>query len=377
MALISPRTAHNFAKNGYYPTDNKTMSAVISHITSPYVSNILDPCIGEAEAAQNLAYSLSMSKLYGIEYNKERSEIANKRCDFFLNSDLFDTVISPQSFGLLFLNPPYGDLIQNHGMIKNYQSGLKRLEQIFYKFCVPKLQYDGILVFIIPITQIDPILTNWISSQFTDVLVYTAVDKQFRQIVIMGRKVRQNDIERKSRDSTKKMLLNISTGEFVPGEITVQSSPVYTLPASVEVRDFYKLSLSKSELENEIKKNPGLWNQFDLLLNRTSISRRQPLCKMSEWHLSLALAAGEISGIVTSETGKTYVIKGDTYKTQVKKVEISGQETNEPETRVTMTDKFIPSIKAWDFTESSKTFGHLFDITSITNNDDENNIMAL
>ncbi|MCO6550708.1 MAG: class I SAM-dependent methyltransferase [Gilliamella sp.] len=376
VALISPRVAHNFAKNGYYPTDDATTNAIISHfVRTDTAIRVLDPCVGEARAASNIAYSLShKAKLYGIEYNRHRAELAQKYCDVLLRSDLFDTVISPNSFGLLFLNPPYGDLTSEHnGAITNYQKDYKRLEKIFYRFTIPSLQYNGILVLIIPFTQLDEMLSNWIASQFTDILIFTACDKQFKQIVILGRKVRQNDIALQEKNDMKAKFEAIFEGEIVPDEIAVTNKPMYQIPEpESEVKSFYKLSFTDEELGQEVQKIGGLWNDFNLFFKKCCERKRKPLCKMSDWHLSLALAAGEINGIVKSNTGKTYIIKGDTYKSKSKSVENTlDDEGFIVESKTILTDKFVPSIKAFDFTPNSETFGSLLVISSQINEVDE------
>ncbi|MFQ0972055.1 DUF6094 domain-containing protein [Gilliamella sp. BG3] len=376
VALISPRVAHNFAKNGYYPTDDATTNAIISHfVRTDTAIRVLDPCVGEARAASNIAYSLShKAKLYGIEYNRHRAELAQKYCDVLLRSDLFDTVISPNSFGLLFLNPPYGDLTSEHnGAITNYQKDYKRLEKIFYRFTIPSLQYNGILVLIIPFTQLDEMLSNWIASQFTDISIFTACDKQFKQIVILGRKVRQNDIALQEKNDMKAKFEAIFEGEIVPDEIAVTNKPMYQIPEpESEVKSFYKLSFTDEELGQEVQKIGGLWNDFNLFFKKCCERKRKPLCKMSDWHLSLALAAGEINGIVKSNTGKTYIIKGDTYKSKSKSVENTlDDEGFIVESKTILTDKFVPSIKAFDFTPNSETFGSLLVISSQINEVDE------
>ncbi|MCX8578689.1 class I SAM-dependent methyltransferase [Gilliamella sp. B2776] len=377
VALLSPRVAHNFAKNGYYPTDDATTNAIVSHFvrTDNTAIRVLDPCVGEARAASNITYSIShKAKLYGIEYNRYRADIAEKYCDVLLKSDLFDTVISPNSFGLLFLNPPYGNLTSEHnGAITNYQKDYKRLEKIFYRFTIPSLQYNGILVLIIPFTQLDEMLSNWIASQFTDISIFTACDKQFNQVVIFGRKVRQNDIALQEKNEMKAKFKAIFEGKIVPDEIAVTDKPNYQIPESKsEIKSFYKLSFTDVELEQEVKKIGGLWNDFNLFFKRCCESKRKPLCKMSDWHLSLALAAGEINGIVKSNTGKTYIIKGDTYKSKLKSVEDTlDDEGLVVESKTILTDKFIPSIKAWDFTPYSETFGSLLVISTQINKVDE------
>lgn len=379
VAFISPRVANNLAKNGYYPTDDATTNAIISHFfrNDNEDIRILDPCIGEATAASNIASSISRNaKLYGIEYNRHRADIAEKYCDVLLRSDLFDTIISPNVFGLLFLNPPYGNVTSEHiGAIKNYQGEHKRLEKIFYRFTVPSLQYNGILVLIIPYTQLDEIFSNWIANQFTDVSIFSACDHQFKQVVIIGRKIRQNDITQQMKNDIKTRFKAIFDG-VIPDDISIADQPIYQIPKSEnDVKSFYKLSFTDDELRQEVK-NKGLWRDFNLFFKGCSELKRQPLCKMSNWHLSLALAAGEINGIVKSNTGKTYIIKGNTFKSKSKHIEnVMDNDGAIIESKTILTDKFVPSIQAWDITPYSETFGSLLVISNQTDEsplDEEN-----
>ncbi|WP_392562278.1 DUF6094 domain-containing protein [Orbus sturtevantii] len=385
MAFISPRIAHNLAKNGYYPTDDKTIKGLIDCFKrDDKPIRVLDPCVGDGSAASFFAYSISMEAiLFGVEFNEERAKIAKNRCDKVLRSDLFDTVITPQSFGLLFLNPPYGDLTrENTGAIVNYQKDHKRLEKIFYRFTIPLLQYDGVLVLIIPFTQLDDMLSNWITNQFTDINVFTACDKQFKQIIIIGKKVRQADIVLEQKNEVKSLFKSIYEGQFVPQDIDTCDPDLYRVPEpkDPEIKAFYKLSFTQDEFEEGLNQFQGLWADRNAFSQSMSKTKRQPLRQMSDWHLSLALAAGEISGVVTSQTGKTYVIKGDTYKTQTKKTEIKCDDDDNVETITTLTDKFIPSIKAWDFTPYSDSFGSLLVISSQTNkpnNEDDDELESI
>ena len=51
MALLFNRLAHNFVKNGYYPTDSVTLSR-IQNLLAPSAKpmRLLDPCCGEGTA---------------------------------------------------------------------------------------------------------------------------------------------------------------------------------------------------------------------------------------------------------------------------------------------------------------------------------------
>ncbi|KPB16911.1 Uncharacterized protein AC516_3561 [Pseudomonas amygdali pv. sesami] len=78
---------------------------------------------------------------YAVEYDKERADHSKKLLDRVLQGDLMDTMISRQSFGLLWLNPPYGDLVADHSGASQYQgSGRRRLEKVFYQRSLPLLQ---------------------------------------------------------------------------------------------------------------------------------------------------------------------------------------------------------------------------------------------
>ncbi|MDN3881364.1 class I SAM-dependent methyltransferase, partial [Pseudomonas aeruginosa] len=91
---------------------------------------------------------------------------------------------------------------------------------------------------------------------------------------------------------------------------------------------------------------------------------RPPVRELSRWHLALALAAGAISGVVRSKSGRILVVKGDTYKDKVRKTEFTEDEDgNITEVRI-LTDRFIPIIRAWEMTPSSVNQGRVLTISS-------------
>ena len=59
MALMFPRLARNFVKNGYFPTDEATLEralAALAPADGPLC--ILDPCAGEGVAIAEAAHAL-------------------------------------------------------------------------------------------------------------------------------------------------------------------------------------------------------------------------------------------------------------------------------------------------------------------------------
>ena len=78
--------------------------------------------------------------------------------------------------------------------------------------------------------------------------------------------------------------------------------------------------------------------------------------------LALALAAGAISGVVRSKTGRLLVVKGDTHKEKSLQKEFTERDDGSiAETRI-LTDRFVPVIRAWDMTPDSVTRGEVLTI---------------
>ncbi len=368
MALMFPRLARNFAKNGYYPTDESTLERILSALVpAPGSLCILDPCAGEGVAIAEAAHALGREqvKAFAVEYDAERAAHARQLVDRCLHSDLMDTVISRQSFGLLWLNPPYGDLPKDASGNMGYQGqGRARLEKLFYQRTLSLLQYDGVLVFMVPSYVLDAELVGWLTRHFTDLRIYRAVETQFKQVVIFGRRVRQRDLLSDSSKASRLRLLQIGQGDSDAEELPPEwPFAYYTVPTSqTEPEHFYRISMEPAQFANEVQHLQGLWPALDTHLGATQQLQRPPARALSQWHLALALAAGAISGVVQSANGRVLVVKGDTHKEKSLSREFAERDDGSmAETRI-LTDRFIPVIRAWDMTPGSQTLGQVLTI---------------
>lgn len=363
MALMFPRLARNFIKNGYFPTDESTLERMLSALgpaNGPMC--ILDPCAGEGIAIAEAAHVLGRDwvRAYAVEYDAERAIHARQLVDRCLHGDLMDTIISRQAFGLLWLNPPYGDLSRDANGNLGYQGqGRARLEKLFYQRTLPLLQYDGILVFIVPSYILDAELVGWLTRHFTELRIYRAVDTQFKQVVIVGRRVRQRDQAVDGAKAIRSHLLAIGHGDVEADELPVAwPFEPYTVPvSSVEPEHFYRVTLDPAQFADEVQRLQGLWPSVETHVGAVQQTLRPPARALSQWHLALALAAGAISGVVTSKTGKVLVVKGDTHKEKTLQTEYTERDDGSiAETRI-LTDRFVPVIRAWDMTPGSPTRG--------------------
>jgi len=371
MALMFPRIARNFMKNGYYPTDEETLSRILNHLSpSSCTGNIriLDPCAGEGVALAECKHNLGVDKVsaYGIEYEKERAWHCKQMLDVAIHGDLQNCIISKRAFGLLWLNPPYGDLVSDNALIGDSTSGRQRLEKMFYQITNGTLQFGGIMVLIIPYTCIDSEFAKLISTHFVSLHVYTAPEQRFKQIVVFGIR-RRVSTQLHSNDSNatkavKKMLERIGKGDLPPELPEVPDISPYIVP-SINSPDvsFYYGGMDIEQLEYEIDRLGGtLWSQFDMTFGQSTLPYRPPLRQLSEWHLALVLASGQISGVVNSYDGRVLVVKGDTHKGKRRKTVFEEQEDGRMLEVQISTDIFIPVIRAIDFTEGSSTFGSTF-----------------
>jgi len=368
MALMFPRLARNFIKNGYFPTDEPTLERALNALApSNGPMCILDPCAGEGVAIAEAAHVLGRERVtaFAVEYDAERANHARRLVDRCIHGDLMDTMITRQSFGLLWLNPPYGDLSKDANGNMGYEGkGRARLEKLFYQKTLPFLQYDGVLVFIIPSYVLDQEMVGWLTRHFTDLSIYRAVDTQFKQVVIFGRKTRHRELAGDEVKAIRTRLLQVGASEFEPPELPPEWTVLpYAVPATPDApAHFYRISMEPEQFAEEAGRLQGLWPSFETHLGAAQQSLRPPARGLSHWHLALALAAGAISGVVQSPNGRVLVVKGDTHKDKTTHTQFTEREDGSiAETRI-LTDKFVPVIRAWDMTPGSFTRGEVLTI---------------
>ena len=180
MALMFQRLARNFIKNGYFPTDTGTLEAVTAAL-EPSASGrlrIIDPCCGEGVALAECAQRLDRGRVsaFGVEVDGERAWHAKRLLDVCIHGDFQDVARVPRRFGLLFLNPPYGDLVADRAQLGEtaHKRSRQRLEKLFYQRTNTLLQFDGVMILIVPDRSLDKELSTWIATHFHAVAVFSS-----------------------------------------------------------------------------------------------------------------------------------------------------------------------------------------------------------
>jgi len=375
MALMFQRLARNFIKKGYFPTYEGTIAGILRLLKIPKQGQLrlLVPFWGDRTALAEVAHALNHEDItcetFGVEIDDERAWHSKSILDRVIHGDIEDCIIGKHQFSLIFFNPPYGDLVSDQVGYSEKKQGRARLEKSFYQKTIQLLQFGGIGITIIPFYTLDKQLSGWIARHYTDIQVYKAVVDQFKQIVILGKRCRSNDVDTQASQDLKRYLLSIGQGEVKPEPLPDNDSAIldvtlyYPIPAIIENKShFMYVKMDPKQLQDEITQQPVLWQRFDLLFRNVIVKKRQPLRQLTDWHMALMLAAGHVNGVVTSEDGsKLFVIKGDTHKKKdVKVTQNENSDGSVSETR-TATDIFVPVIRAFDFTPG-KTYGSIITI---------------
>lgn len=381
MALIFSRLAHNFVRNGYFPTDNDTLERLqTALVPAPggKFMRLLDPCCGTGAALADLSANLvdlqtdqaepALVETYGVEFDGERAWEAKKLLYRAIHADVHDVVIQPRSMSLLFLNPPYGFGVSDSDNAQARRFGeqpekAERLERTFLKRTAGLLMYGGILVYIVPFYALDDEIRAYLARHFTDLRFFMAPTQAFQQCVILGRKIKPLGYPDKAAVA---LLTRGQAGELKDQVLPAlwDDAPYIVPVAPGEPVDFRAVRIDAKQLGDELRRFEAhtLWAGFGRFFNQQRAEHRRPLRDMTQWHLALALAAGQVTGLVESADGRKLLIKGNTYKRKERSVSTEVDADGNVSQTITMLDRFVPVINAIEFT-SGPTLGRIVRIS--------------
>ena len=132
-------------KMGYYPLPEAEGVKMRSLLSFSGPASVIDPCVGQGTALQ-LVTSEAQVRRYGVELDAERARIASTNGIETIQGNAFDAIARPESFSLLYLNPPYDSEI---GSIAN-----RRMEAVFLEHTYRWLAMEGVLILVIPFERL-------------------------------------------------------------------------------------------------------------------------------------------------------------------------------------------------------------------------------
>ncbi len=275
-------------KMGYYPLPKCEGIKLRSLLSYTQPASVIDPCVGQGMAL-HLVTNDAQVRRYGVELDAERARIANVNGIETIQGNAFDAIARPESFSLLYLNPPYDSEI---GSIAN-----RRMEAVFLEHTYRWLRMEGILILVIPFERLHD-CAGILGSHFARINVFRMTDPdsvQYRQTAVFG--VRR-DVRGAAVENNKRQLQKIGLyGSFqeLP-ELAENACAVYSVPPSEEAALNYR-GLPYDLLEDLLPQS-GAWRQVaPLFLPRDEVATGRPITPLHGGHGGLLCTAGLLNGV--------------------------------------------------------------------------------
>ena len=275
-------------KMGFYPlpvSEGAKLRQLLSFIGS---ASVVDPCVGQGVALHLITQGADVRR-YGVELDAERALAASSAGIETIQGNTFDAVARPESFSLLYLNPPYDSEI---GSIGN-----SRMERLFLEHTFRWLVMEGVLVLVIPFERLHE-CAGVLSSHFARLNIFRMTDDEsvrFRQIAVLG--VRRN-VRGVAVEEARRQFQRISPyGSFheLP-ELAPGVCAPYLVPPSDEATLQYR-GLPYDLLE-DLLPHSGAWRQvMPFLMPREDVATGRPITPLHGGHVGLLCTAGLLNGV--------------------------------------------------------------------------------
>lgn len=310
----------NNVKMGYYPTDLAHVKMMRNALRFPESKvNIFDPCCGCGLALEALALGTD-SVTYGTEIDEARGKEAETRLDRVGFGSFFHSRISSEVFHVLFLNPPYLNVIGEGGV-------KARSEKRFLVEGIHHLMPGGVLMYIVPYYRLTYDICRVLCDNFGSVSVYRFLDGEFakfKQIVVFGIKKKKED----GSEEAEKLSQFAMLPERIP-MIDTLGTEIYSVPeVEKNVEVFKGANFNLGELQRQLAKSKSINMFFEK--SKIDAMEKRPLLPLSIGQVGLIGGSGLINGYIDCDT--PHVIKGRVIK-EVKRRE-NEEEGTLTETRV-------------------------------------------
>jgi Uncharacterised methyltransferase family (DUF6094) len=275
-------------KMGYYPLPECEAIKLRSLLSYSDPASVIDPCVGEGTALELVTRNAPVRRC-GVELDAERARIASSKGIQTIQGNTFDAIVKPESFSLLYLNPPYDSEI---GSIGN-----RRMEAVFLEHTCRWLRMEGVLILVIPFERLHD-STGMLSSHFATLSAFRMTEPdsvKYRQIAILGirREIRGSAVE-----NNKRQLQSLGLyGSFqrLP-ELQPGACSPYSVPPSGEVTMSYR-GLPYDPLE-DLLPHSGAWRQVaPLLMPHDDVATGRPITPLHGGHVGLLCTAGLLNGV--------------------------------------------------------------------------------
>jgi len=328
------------AKAGFYPTPDTVCELLKEKINFEDGARLLDPCCGKGKTLSRLANGVPNIITYGIELDHQRAHEARSRLDKVLWGDsLSEVMVSPGSFGLLYLNPPYD-------IATNPDGKSQRLETLFLRRYLGTLQQNGYLVLVIPYYILKHCAKPLARYFKVQVLGFPEDEFQaFRQCIVLGRKKLLAPKEEAGQTQAHlEELADMEPDEFMDAVFSLEDmAPIIVPVMSKPLTTFRARNIDPLEAVPLVRKAGILKNVLtELTPKKNNVIR--PLTSVKKGQLALMMAGGYMNGDI-EKNGRQLVIKGMVNKSEEV---INVRENDSGKGSITTRDQYIPTVKIID-----------------------------
>lgn len=281
-------------KLGYFPLNLTEARRIRAILRFPYdaCATVLDPCAGTGEALAAITEGARILR-YGIELDSFRAASAKAICDQVVQGNCFDAHCAVESFGLVFLNPPYDfECSEGHS---------ERTERLFLEHCHRWLQPGGVLVMVIPAQRVAA-CSQVLAVHFRETSIYRLTEpdsERYNQVVVFGiRRTRQE------RDRTKDIEVSREKGRLWQLVSNQQDLPplsgdpdrAYAVPAGKPTTLIYQ-GLPLDAIEDMLPASAAYRQAGRILFApRTNLTGR-PLTPLHAGHVAILAVSGSLDGL--------------------------------------------------------------------------------
>ena len=288
------------AKAGYYPTPPRVTDQIAAYLTyaDDERTHALDPCAGTGEALAQLVRKTEV-ETHGIELSADRAIEAVQQLDHAWHADAGDMDIAPDSFSLLFLNPPY-----------DYEDETGRLERQFVQRHTAHLMTDGVLVLIVTRRQAAE-LSTYLYQHYdrTIMRLFPQPERaEFDQVAIFG-------VKRPKPTATTPFTEYRNLLLMAEPPTLAEDIETYHVPRTPRVPAVQRNTTDWNEVATHIDAMDAM---DDLRVQSAIAPRREyqarPLTTMQDGHIAQLAAAGLLDNMEIRTDDAPLLVKGRSLK---------------------------------------------------------------
>jgi hypothetical protein len=261
----------------------------------PQSSSAIDPCVGDGVAFEAITSGAHVLR-FGVELDAYRAEQARQRIPNVIQGNTLEVHCAVESFGLLYLNPPYDWTLG--------PADSRRTEQAFLSHTYRWLKPGGVLVFVISGDRLAE-CSQILATHFRDVRVFRLEAPEcvrYKQVVLFG--VRRNRRERErltDSDITRARLYYSSLARNSSQIPVLPSEPEtrYEIPASGLAQLVYR-GLPLDEIEDLLPQSSAYRQAGRILFAESVFAIGRPLTPLHAGHVGLLACSGLLNGIFGS-----------------------------------------------------------------------------